>query len=223
MTPGANRDGSEIALEKPVPLPTLDELALNHGTDKSSAGHDFARIYEQFLEAWRHLRITLLEIGVLDGASLRMWRDFFPEARLFGLDNDAAVGERVHSASIFIGDQADATVLDAVVRESGPLDLIIDDGAHKAKQQIGSLLYLWPHLTPGGIYIVEDVHTSYLPQWGMTWRQPGTTMELLKGIADDLHTRWHDGPLMLLNVESLHFYRETCILVKQTNGGSRPQ
>ena len=62
--------------------------------------------------------------------------------------------------------------------------------------------------------MIEDTHTSYLPSYGMGWRQPGTAIEALKGITDDLHSGWHDQPVTFADVDFVHFYRGTCVLRK---------
>ena len=192
---------------------SLDAIALHHGTDKSSKRHDFSSIYERYLEDWRDRPLAVLEIGVHEGGSLRMWRDYFPMARIYGLDvkHVDISDDRIE---VFVGDQKDPEVLARVVERSGPLDLIVDDGSHRGEDQQGSLLFLWPHVKPGGIYIIEDIHTSYLERWGMGWRQPGTTVEFLKQVLDDVNVDWHRRPATLPDVESAHFYFETCVMVK---------
>ena len=86
--------------------------------------------------------------------------------------------------------------------------------SHRPEQQLASLFHLWPHLAPGGIYAIEDVHTSYLGRWSPGWRQPGTTIEVLKEIVDDVNWYWHQRDAVLDDVESVHFYSELCVLTK---------
>ena len=144
-----------------------------------------------------------------------MWRDYFSNGRIYGLDRDeAAMQHEEKRIGIFIGEQEDERLLDAVIEQTGGLDLVLDDGGHRAPQQIGTLLYLWPHLRPNGMYIVEDTHTSYLPEYDMAWRNTGTTIEFLKGIVDDIHAMWHEELVTLRNVGSIYFYPETCVLKK---------
>lgn len=200
---------------------SLDDIALRHGTDKASRQHDFAEIYDSFLVGWRERELSMLEVGVLNGGSLRMWYDYFPHARIHAIDirHEAREHER-DRVKIFVGDQKDPDLLDEVLANSGPLDLVVDDGSHRAEDQQGTLHHLWPHLKPGGIYIMEDTHTSYREGWGMTYREPHTTMEFLKRVADDIHQRWHHEPVSLTDVRSLHFYFETCVICKRVDVGS---
>jgi hypothetical protein len=194
---------------------TLDQLGLWYGADKSSAGHGFTKIYERYLADRRRSAVTVLEIGVWRGASLRMWRDYFPRGRIFGIDispvTAAQAGDRVE---VFVGDQSDSELLARVVEKTGPLDLVIDDGAHRVEQQVPTLAFLWPHVKPGGLYVVEDTHTSYLESYGMGWRQPGTTIAHLTGYVDDLHRGWHEHAASCPDLAFVHFYAGTCVLGK---------
>ena len=194
---------------------SLHEIALRHGTDKVVPRRSLAATYDAALAPRRDEAVSLLEIGVFEGASLMMWRDYFPEGRIYGLDrNPEAKRYEEARISIFLGDQEDRLTLDTIIEQTGGLDLIIDDGGHRARQQIGTLVYLWPHLRANGVYIVEDTHTSYLPAYDMAWRSPGSTVEFLKGVVDDVHAMWHDRFVSLAGVRSIHFYDETCLLKK---------
>ena len=139
----------------------LDAIGLRHGTDKASNGHDVLSFYERFLEPMRDRAVRVLEIGVLDGASLHMWRDYFPNGMIIGVDRDrgalAHVGDRI---SIELADQSSQRDLDRIA-SLGPFDVILDDGSHVWSHQILSLQTLFPSLRPGGFYVVEDLDTSY--------------------------------------------------------------
>jgi hypothetical protein len=146
---------------------TLDELGLRHGTDKASDRHNYLRHYAELLSPWRDDPISVLEIGVFNGASLATWRDYFLRGTIIGLDIDPTAvqyddGSRVH---VRIGSQADPEFLAAVAAEYGPFQAILDDGSHNGDDQKISFEALYPSLLPGGLYIVEDLHTSYFG-WG---------------------------------------------------------
>jgi hypothetical protein len=130
--------------------------------------HHYFDIYHQHFEPFRGRRPVVLEIGVQNGGSLHLWRDYFgPDARLFGMDIDPACADRApQGAKVFIGDQADPDFLKAVLRETGPLDVVIDDGGHTARQQIVSFETLYPAMKPEAVYLVEDTHTAF---WGGRW------------------------------------------------------
>jgi predicted O-methyltransferase YrrM len=193
--------------------PTLDEIALREGTDKSSRGHGFADIYEELIGDRREQPLTVLEIGVHEGASLRMWRDYLPNATVVGIDKNegsaAHAGERI---SVYVGSQGRTSLLERVAAETGPFDLVVDDGSHLFKAQTTSLEHLWPHLRPGGTYVIEDINTSYMESYGMAWREPDTTVESLKGVVDDVHASCHRQPTTLDDVESIHFHFALCAI-----------
>jgi len=194
---------------------TLDELAILHDTDKRSGRHNFASVYSPFLEPLREHEITLLELGVKHGASVRMWRDYFPRGRICGVDiNRTAAAHADDRIEIFIGGQADKALLDEVVEQAGGFDVIIDDGSHRYPDQRDSLVHLWPHLRAGGIYVMEDVHTSYAPRYEMGFRQRESTIEMLKDVVDDIHVNLHKQQRMLRSVTSIHFFHSTCIMIK---------
>src|SRR5215203_706034 len=65
----------------------LCDLAEKYGTDKGPSGHNYTPYYEEYLQHRRFRALTLLELGVWKGASLRMWRDYFPSATIVGIDN----------------------------------------------------------------------------------------------------------------------------------------
>jgi 23S rRNA U2552 (ribose-2'-O)-methylase RlmE/FtsJ len=201
---------------------TLTELGTLHGTNKvkaSSKRRPLTEIYEPYLAGLRERPLRILELGIERGGSLRMWRDYFPRAQVIGVD---VVRDRVQYASerieVVIGDQKDPKVLAPIVA-GGPLDLVLDDGSHRAAEQQGSLLHLWPHVKPGGYYVIEDVHTSYREKYEMAWRQPGTTMELVKDLLDDVHALVHKQPVTLEELEFVHLYFTTCVLRKRPPKG----
>lgn len=150
----------------------LTRLAIIHGTDKFGY-HDYMPKYFRLFERFRDRPVKLLEIGVggyqdadRGGESLEVWRDFFPEGRIVGIDiqqKDMDLGERV---TILQGSQVDADFLADVVREHGPFDLIVDDGSHRNEHVVDSFGLLFPTMAPGGLYVVEDVQTAFFPRFG---------------------------------------------------------
>ena len=143
------------------------------------------------LNAERPLR--MLEIGVFQGGSLDLWRRYFgPEAILFGVDIDPACAARVTPPNqVRIGSQDDPAFLASVVDEMGGLDVVLDDGSHFGRHQRASFRALWPRLAPGGVYLIEDLHTSYWGGFEGALRRPGTGIEMVKELIDDMHGWYH--------------------------------
>jgi cephalosporin hydroxylase len=145
-------------------LDNLDALGLRFGTDKASDKHGFLRLYERRLA---HLKakgqfLVFMEIGVYRGESLAMWSEYFPQATIIGLDISPEC-KRYEGGNkrVRIGDQSDTSFLDAVLDEFGVPHVILDDGSHRWAHQIATMRHLFPKLGAGGIYIVEDIDTSF--------------------------------------------------------------
>jgi SAM-dependent methyltransferase len=120
----------------------------------------YFEIYDRHLSKFRGKAPTIVEIGIYSGGSLPMWQHYFgPGTQVVGIDIEPACKayER-EGVRVFIGDQADRSFW-ARFREQVPkVDILIDDGGHEPEQQSVSLEEMLPHMTPGGVYICEDVH-----------------------------------------------------------------
>jgi hypothetical protein len=165
---------------------SLDEIGLRHGTDKASSNHNYLEFYEIFLAPMRDDSLTILEVGVLNGASLRMWEEYFPQARIVGADILPDL-KRFERGRILIEqmDQSNIEQLTAVASKHGPFDIIIEDGSHMWEHQTTSLRTLFPFVKNNGLYIVEDLHTNYGPMEA-NYRGVASTscVEFLKQWAD---------------------------------------
>jgi hypothetical protein len=141
---------------------TLDELGLKYRTDKSSGGHNYLALYERYFAPIRGEKVKILEIGVLNGASLAVWEEYFPNGTVIGADINNAVRRFARPrVEIAIIDQSDIEQLVQLGLKHGPFDVIIEDGSHFWDHQITSLKTLFPFVKNGGIYIVEDLQTNY--------------------------------------------------------------
>ena len=143
-------------------LDSLDSIGLRHGTDKASAVHGFLSLYEGFLHPYRSEPLSVLEIGVHEGASVRTWEEYFPVGRIVGVDIRPEArrhaSERIH---IEIADQSDPQDLVTIGARLGPFDLILDDGSHLWEHQILSFQLLFPFVKPSRWYVLEDINTSF--------------------------------------------------------------
>jgi hypothetical protein len=154
---------------------------------------DYLPIYERLFAPYRGTNVTMIEIGVSEGGSLDMWREYFgPNATIFGIDIEPSCAEKVDAPNqVRIGSQNDQAFLKSIIEETGAPDIILDDGSHVADHQIASFRHLWPELKDGGLYIVEDTHTAYWPRFRGGYRKKGTAIELSKSLADDMHGWYH--------------------------------
>jgi len=135
------------------------EAFIKYPTDKPK----YADFYQHHFEGLTPS--ILLEIGVLKGGSHRAWKELFPNTRVVGIDIDPTIAEANKDIEIYTGDQKDPIFLNQVIKTIGKPDIIIDDGGHSRSQQVSSLIHLWPSLVSRGLYIIEDLETSFLDNY----------------------------------------------------------
>jgi hypothetical protein len=141
----------------------LQQIGERWGTDKATY-HRYCDFYEDHLPG-RDFTGTMLEIGIMDGASLGMWREYWPRATIIGVDNVVrARRSRLHNVATVLGDATDPEFVEWLAGH-GPFDVILDDGSHLTGDQQVTFDLLWPLLAPGGRYIVEDLHTSHMANY----------------------------------------------------------
>lgn len=168
-------------------MKSLDEIAIKHGTDKSSLYHNYCSKYEKFLPFNREDSLNILEIGAAKGSSLKMWREFYPNSLVYGIDIKPQCRKYVEKNSkitILIGNQNDEEFLKHVCELYGPFDLILDDGSHKTKDQYITFNFMVNCLKENGVYIVEDLCTSY---WDEFKQENFSMVDFLKELVDDLN------------------------------------
>ena len=206
-------------------LPRLAEVC---GTDKMGV-HKYAIHYQRHLAHLKHANFNLLEIGVgghdapdVGGASLRMWKAFFPKANIYAIDIFDKSRLEEPRIRIFRGSQADPDFLRRVIAEIGRVDVVIDDGSHVNEHVLASFHTLFPLLSVGGVYAIEDLQTAYWPEFGGNNNPdaPDTSMAMLKRLVDGLN--WEEfrdrepGPYDR-HITSICFYRNLAFIQKGTN------
>ena len=154
-----------------LPVDMLTFLANKMRTDKGTlpdlGGHGYTLTYHKLFKHYRKRYVKMMEIGIFDprfpGASVRVWKNYFPVLRFTGFDiNPAARVLEQEGINIYIGDQSKASDLNHCVMLYGDgYDIIIDDGSHVGEHILSSFVELFPHLKAGGFYIIEDLHSVY--------------------------------------------------------------
>ena len=153
---------------------TLDQIMLKYpATDKSSIHHDYCKTYERFFAPLRYQPILLFEVGVggyqypdRGGADLLGFAEYFPLAQIHAIDIHPKTGLDKGRISTHVCSQDDEPALKVLIEKIGAPDIIIDDGSHVNPLTIRTFEILFPLLKDGGIYVVEDAHTSYWPDAG---------------------------------------------------------
>jgi hypothetical protein len=179
-------------------------------------------VYEQFFSKYRGCDLTFIEVGVQGGGSLEMWRKYFGStARIIGIDVDPTVLERkAPDVEIFIGNQEDPAFWAGFLPNVGPIDAFLDDGGHTMNQQINTLLSVWPKISIGGVYMIEDTHTSYFKDWGNGLYQSNTIIEFTKRISDLVNVNhWQEPPpdhniFKFSDLASIHYYNSMIVMTK---------
>jgi hypothetical protein len=144
-------------------MPSLEEL-FDRGTGgRCSKWRHYFEIYERYFSKFKNTDCSYLEIGVSGGGSLEIFREYLgQQARILGVDlNPACKQWEREGIEILIGDQGNADFMGQAVAPKGPFDIIIDDGGHVPDQQLVTFLTLFPQLKEGGVYLVEDLHTTF--------------------------------------------------------------
>ncbi len=141
----------------------LDSIGKKAGTDKSSQWHNYLSKYEFFIARYKNEKINVLELGVLEGDSVRMWQNYFSKAEVYGVDiNPESKRNEDERIKVIIGNLDDISFIQSL-SDINP-SIIIDDASHSWNQQILALCTLYHTLPSGGIYILEDIETSFSAQ-----------------------------------------------------------
>jgi hypothetical protein len=146
-------------------MKTLDQIGIEKGTDKNSNGHNYLRYYDMFFTPYREKDIKLLEIGVWHGDSLRMWKEYFPNAVIVGLDIDDMKQHEEERIFTFKCKQTDQVQLHVLNKLRGAFDIIVDDGGHQSADQIATFEHYFRYLNPSGLYCIEDCLCGYSPEF----------------------------------------------------------
>jgi len=182
--------------------------------------HHYFDIYDRHLRKFRNRAPVVVEIGVRHGGSLDMWRHYFgADATIHGIDLDWRC-KRLEAPGIHIhtGDQADRQFWTGFKAEVPVAHVVIDDGGHHMKQQLMSFHEMFPHMAEGGVYICEDVETSYWREFGGGYRKPDSFVEYAKRLVDSMNA-WHSKDAnsfvpdqMTTILAGLHFYANIVVL-----------
>jgi hypothetical protein len=174
----------------------LETLAQSYNTDKYQ--HGYCKHYEHHIPS---LSGTLLEIGILDGASLRMWRDYYKQANIIGID---IWPQYIHKdVNCILGDATKKEDIDKI--DLSNLEVVIDDGSHISKDIITSFEILWPKLKSNGWYVVEDLLTQYQEGFGAS-----VNYSIVRNLIYNLFDKTIKG-----EIAEFHAYEEILFLKKK--------
>lgn len=212
---------------------SLPFLALIHGTSKRE--HKYIQYYQKYFCLIKKKKLNILEIGVggyddqkVGGESIRMWRDYFQKSMIYGIDIADKTYLNEKRIKIFQGNQNDPKFLKDVAERIGMLDLVIDDGSHVSEDIITSFRTLFPYLADGGIYIIEDLMSSYWFHFGGNSKdlnKSTTSMSMLKMLVDGLNYQYipnRSATYSDRKITSIHFYPKIAFIFKGENSCAIP-
>lgn len=157
---------------------------------------------------------------------VQLWREYLVNSEMSFVEYDKTCAEQWQKdvekkarGKLYIGDQSDTAFLQSVIDDqAGKLfDVVIDDGGHTMIQQRTTLKYLWQVVAPGGIFVMEDLLTSYFPQYGGGPKgTPDTMIDMQKDLIDELNCRFHSQCASLLpGLLDMDCYEEACVMTKR--------
>tara|TARA_Y100000287_G_scaffold175807_1_gene165859 strand:+ start:66 stop:722 length:657 start_codon:yes stop_codon:yes gene_type:complete len=208
-------------------MKTFNELFNEHTGESILKWSNYGDIYDKHFAKFRDQPINILEIGVLRGGSMRMWEKYFPKANIFGIDIDEeCLQYQSDRTKIFIGDQSDVSFLRNIKAKIPRIDILIDDGSHRAKDQKITFDEMYYHVSKPGIYLIEDIELNYWPSKDKD--KPDNFMTYMKSKIDELNVRrtmsrkvsesypFKDTQVRFNNsTNSISFYENMVVLEKQ--------
>ena len=164
-------------------------------------------MYPKYLEELRHEPVTLLEIGIGEQGSCKMWSEYFDAegCRFIGIDRLSS--KEIPRWKFHVADQSNPKDIGAIGRQHSPLDIVIDDGSHHAEHQRTSFEALWPYVTPGGLYFIEDIRCSYI-------NSNASLMPYLFNIVEDVVTSRLKFNRKGSDKSFVHFYPHIVVIGK---------
>jgi hypothetical protein len=212
------RDRPQLLRLASWPISTrLPLLVALHATDKGFCG--YLPFYQHHFQKLRRRPLTILEIGVYEGASLRVWRSYFPSSTIVGIDINPIDIEEPR-IEFRCGSQDDPQFLATLAKEFAPFDIIIDDGSHVGRHVIASFNNLFPNLAPGGWYVIEDIATAYWLEYeGGPVGMEGTAVSMVKGLVDSVFRRAvREGAAPDAEIDEMHVYPPGIVFLRKSGG-----
>jgi len=204
-------------------METLRHIFNSHNSRLIQKWDHYIEVYDVYFNRYRNKEVNILEIGVSQGGSIEMWKKYFGDnVQIFGVDiNPRCKNLEDDKVKIFIGKQEDRSFWKELKKQLPKLDILIDDGGHTMDQQIVTFEEMFDHVKEDGIYLCEDIHTSYMYEYHGGYKKRGTFIEYSKNFIDHLHgfpsnsTRGNAVKNFEYSVNSVHYYRSMVIIEKK--------
>ncbi|MDR1147580.1 MAG: hypothetical protein LBK66_03000 [Spirochaetaceae bacterium] len=192
-------------------MENYEEVFKNHNGFVSNKWVHYFYIYDRLFSEYRakNQPLTIMEIGVDRGGSLEIWKKYLPEnSKIHGVDINPKCGEINFSENIFfhLGSASDRAFMEKTFADID-FDIIIDDGSHICSDVIEAFKIMFPKIKNGGLYVVEDLHTSYWAVCGGGVLKKGSSIEYFKKFVENINADYI-YPFNFLNVFTKYFSRD---------------
>lgn len=202
----------------------LHKYFLNNSAKRLHKWLHYFDIYERHFSRFRGKAPVMIEIGVFGGGSLAMWKEFFgKDAKIIGIDiNPECKVHESDGVEIFIGSQDDPALIQQIFNKYPWVDIILDDGSHIMQHMVSSFELMYERVQPNGIYMVEDTHTCYWPEYGGGLKLPNTFIEYAKHKMDELNALYSRNALPVStftrSTDCIAFYDSVVVFERRPQG-----
>lgn len=201
---------------------SLHQIFLSNGGRQINKWLHYFDTYEKHFRRFVGKSPVMLEIGVLGGGSLQMWKEYFgPGTQIVGLDNNPnCAAFAADGIDVVIGGQEDPAVLDELLMHYD-FDIVLDDGSHQMDHMRASFEHMYHRISPTGVYMLEDTHCCYFEGSGGGLRREGSFIEVVKERIDQLHATYYKGGVVddfTRSTNSIHIYDSIVVFEKAPQG-----
>jgi hypothetical protein len=196
----------------------LSEIFNNHDGKGCGKWEHYPDIYERHLEKFVGKEVTVFELGVCKGGSLQVWKKYLGEkSKIIGVDVDPYSKYEEDQIEVYTGNVLDQNLWMEIVEKHGQPDIIIDDASHIQQEILQAFSMLYHSIKDGGVYIIEDTHTAYRPNFGGGITSPLNVVSIFGRLVNDVNTHFIEEPYTntLLDLKSVHFYNSMIVFEKE--------
>ena len=204
----------------------LDSLAIKYGTDKSSRHHGMTAHYDRHFKPIRATRLMIWNGGFggyeypdRGGGDSLMWAEYFPESMIIVTDIHAKSDLNHPRIKFRRGDQGDEAFWNKMLGDFGQPDIFIDDMSHVNSLTIKTFEIVFPMVKKGGLYVIEDIETSWYPDYGfggtkdLDDMQAPTTINMARKLLNEINSKYN-GAEVRYGIKAMHFYPNMIVIEK---------
>lgn len=203
----------------------LSNVFYEHTGRNSGKWKHYFDYYDRHLERFIGKQFTLLEIGTCYGGSLQIWKKYFgSNVKIIGIDIDPRTKFEEPQIYTEVGSQSDPEFLATILNRYGTPDVIIDDGSHIQNDVMSSFINLYPRLNDGGVYVIEDTHTSLWSGYNGGIKNPNNFIEIASRFAMDVNREFAEEHYVtsIPDLKEICFYNSMIFIEKQKTLKAEP-